>query len=97
MNAFARQWETMTARERIVAMSLVTGGAVAIVNSTIWAAATCFMVHQKARVQIAVAHEEAYMRLGREEAAATTSPPMTQDDANDADDISPDSVTMRKR
>jgi len=48
-----RWWDTLRSSERIVAMSLVTGGVVAIVNSTVWAVATCFMSYQRARAAIA--------------------------------------------
>lgn len=48
-----RWWDTLRPPERIVAMSLATGGTVAIVNSTVWAAAVCFMSYQRARAAIA--------------------------------------------
>lgn len=43
-----RWWETLDRPERIVAMSLATGGVVAIVNSTVWALAVSYMTRQKA-------------------------------------------------
>ena len=85
----------MAARERIVAMSLVAGGVVAMVNSTVWAAATCFMAYQKARVRIAEAHERAYARLER------TAPHQHRDsdaesdlDDDGANELPPDSLTL---
>lgn len=52
MRTFLRWWETLGRPERIVAMSLVTGGVVAITNSTVWAVATCYMTHQKTLVTL---------------------------------------------
>lgn len=52
MRTFLRWWETLDRPERIVAMSLVTGGVVTITNSTVWAIATCYMAHQKALVAL---------------------------------------------
>lgn len=48
-----RWWDTLRPPERIVAMSLAAGGVVAVVNSTVWAAAVCFMSYQRARAAIA--------------------------------------------
>ncbi len=48
MRTFLRWWETLGRPERIVAMSLATGGVVAIANSTTWAVAVCYMARQKA-------------------------------------------------
>jgi hypothetical protein len=48
-----RWWETLGRPERIVAMSLAAGSVVAITNSTVWAVAVSYMVHQKARVVLA--------------------------------------------
>lgn len=53
-----RWWDTLRPPERIVAMSLATGGIVAIVNSTVWAAAVCFMSYQRARAAIARADRQ---------------------------------------
>lgn len=53
MRLALRWWDTLRPPERIVAMSLVTGGVIAIVNSTVWAAAVCYMSYQRARVGIA--------------------------------------------
>jgi len=50
-----RWWETLGRAERIVAMSLATGGVVAIVNSTVWAVAVAYMEHEKARARVAIA------------------------------------------
>lgn len=61
MGYLSRGWESMTPRERIVAMSLASGSLVAIVNSTVWALATCYMSRQRALVQLA--HERATERI----------------------------------
>jgi hypothetical protein len=53
MRYFLRWWETLGKAERIVAMSLATGGVVAIVNSMAWAIAVSYMERQKALVAIA--------------------------------------------
>ncbi len=53
-----RWWDTLRPTERIVAMSLVTGGIVAVVNSTVWAAAVCFMSYQRARAAITLAEAQ---------------------------------------
>lgn len=47
MQHVARWWETLERPERIVAMSLATGGVVAIVNSAVWALAVSYMARQK--------------------------------------------------
>lgn len=52
MRTFLRWWETLGRPERIVAMSLAAGSVVAITNSTVWAAATCYMARQKALVAL---------------------------------------------
>jgi hypothetical protein len=44
-----RLWNTLQQRERIVAMSLFTVGAVMIVNSTVWAIAVCVMNRERIR------------------------------------------------
>lgn len=53
MHHAMRAWETMTRPERIVAMSLVAGSVIAIVNSTVWAVAVSSMTRQQARVRLA--------------------------------------------
>lgn len=53
MRNVARWWDTLGRPERIVAMSLVAGGAVAIVNSAVWALAVSYMARQKALVALA--------------------------------------------
>lgn len=53
-----RWWDTLRPPERIVAMSLAAGGIVAIVNSTVWAAAVCFMSYQRTRAAIALAQTQ---------------------------------------
>lgn len=62
MRSLSRSWDILSPRERIVAMSLVVGGSVAIVNSTVWALAASFMSYQKARVAIAEAQAYAHAR-----------------------------------
>ncbi len=64
-----RWWDAPRPPERIVAMSLATGGFVAIVNSTVWAAAVCFMSYQRARAAIARADRQ---RLAAPENADAT-------------------------
>ena len=53
MRLALRWWDTLRPPERIVAMSLVAGGVIAITNSTVWAAAVCYMSYQRARVAVA--------------------------------------------
>lgn len=53
MRQVVRWWETLGRPERIVAMSLAAGGAVAIVNSAVWAIAVSYMARQKALVALA--------------------------------------------
>ncbi len=55
MRLALRWWDTLRPPERIVAMSLAAGGIIAIVNSTVWAAAVCYMSRQRARAAIAQA------------------------------------------
>ena len=71
MRYFLRWWETLGKAERIVAMSLATGGVVAIVNSTAWAIAVSYMERQRALVAIA-----GYRR-------GENSPPNSTDDEDD--------------
>lgn len=59
MRYLSRCWEGMTPRERIVAMSLATGGFVAIVNSSVWAVAVCYINRQRALVKLAQAEAQA--------------------------------------
>ncbi len=61
MRYLSRSWEGMTSRERIVAMSLVTGGVIAIINSSVWAVAVCYITRQRSLVKLAQA--EAHARL----------------------------------
>lgn len=53
-----RWWDTLRPPERIVAMSLATGGIAAIVNSTVWAAAVSFISYQRARAAITLAESQ---------------------------------------
>lgn len=59
MRYMLRWWETLGRPERIVAMSLAVGGAVAVTNSTVWAIAVCYMTHQKTKATLAAAHSRA--------------------------------------
>lgn len=47
-----RWWETLDRPERIVALSIGLAAPVAIINSTVWAIAICYMTRQKAQVEI---------------------------------------------
>lgn len=60
MRYFVRWWETLGRAERIVAMSLATGGLVAMVNSTGWALAVAYMARQKALAAIEIERARAY-------------------------------------
>ena len=59
MRNLTRSWEDMTSRERIVAMSLATGGVIAIINSSVWAVAVCYIIRQRALVKRAQAEAQA--------------------------------------
>ena len=59
MRYLLRSWEDMTSRERIVAMSLATGGVIAIINSSVWAVAVCYIIRQRALVKLAQAEAQA--------------------------------------
>lgn len=52
MRHITRWWEGMGKAERITAMSLATGALIAIVNSTVWAIASSYMVRQRTLVEI---------------------------------------------
>lgn len=52
MRYFVRWWETLGRTERIVALSIGLSAPVAIINSTVWAIASAYMVHEKSRVEI---------------------------------------------
>jgi hypothetical protein len=52
MRHVTRWWEGMGKAERITAMSLATGALIAIVNSTVWAIASSYMVRQRALAEI---------------------------------------------
>ncbi len=60
MRYFVRWWETLGRAERIVAMSLATGGLVAMVNSTGWAVAVAYMARQKALAAIEIERARAF-------------------------------------
>lgn len=63
MDKLWRGWDSMRSSERIVAMSLVAGCVLGIVNSTIWAAATCYINYQRERVKLAEVEARVYERL----------------------------------
>lgn len=50
MGYFVRRWETLGRTERIVALSIGLSAPVAIINFTVWAIASAYMVHEKSRV-----------------------------------------------
>lgn len=52
MRPFLRWWETLGRAERIVALSIGLSAPIAIVNSTVWAIATAYIVHERSRVEI---------------------------------------------
>jgi hypothetical protein len=52
MRYLTRWWEGMGKAERITAMSLATGALIAIVNSTVWAIASTYMVRQRTLAEI---------------------------------------------
>lgn len=54
-----RWWESMRPAERIVAMSLIAGGVIGIINSTVWAAAVCYIERQRTMAAIARTHSAA--------------------------------------
>ena len=58
MRYMLRWWETLGRPERIVAMSLAVGGAVAVTNSTVWAIAVCYMTRQKTKVALVAARND---------------------------------------
>ena len=70
MRYMLRWWETLGRPERIVAMSLAVGGAVAVANSTVWAIAVSYMTHEKAKVALVAA------QIG------TVAPPRGRDSGN---------------
>lgn len=72
MRYMLRWWETLGRPERIVAMSLAVGGAVATTNSTVWAIAVCYMTRQKTRVALAAAQNGATVATRATATAART-------------------------
>ena len=52
MHHFMRWWETLGRAERIVALSIGLSAPIAIINSTVWAIASAYMVHERSRVAI---------------------------------------------
>ena len=52
MRQFLRWWDTLGKAERIVALAIGLSAPIAIINSTVWAIASAYMVHEKSRVEI---------------------------------------------
>jgi hypothetical protein len=52
MRYLTRWWEGMGKTERITAMSLATGALIAIVNSTVWAIASSYLVRRRTLAEI---------------------------------------------
>ncbi len=52
MRYLVRWWETLGRAERIVALSIGLSAPIAIINSTVWAVAVAYMVHEKSAVEI---------------------------------------------
>ena len=78
MRYLTRWWEGMGKAERITAMSLATGALIAIVNSTVWAIASSYMVRQRMLAEIERArnnvapseHNGAHGELAKHETAS---------------------------
>lgn len=104
MDRFERIWKTMTQSERIVAMSLVAGGLIAITNSTVWAVATCYIANQRTRARLAQSQDQALRQLDESilrsyQGADALDLPEDDPFHDDADDeaFPPDSLTIDKR
>jgi hypothetical protein len=52
MAQFNRWWDSLGKTERIVAISLGLSAPIAIINSTVWAIATMYIVRQRTQVEI---------------------------------------------
>jgi hypothetical protein len=52
MAHFNRWWDSLGKAERIVAISLGLSAPIAIINSTVWAIATMYIVRQRTRVDL---------------------------------------------
>jgi hypothetical protein len=74
-----RWWETLGRAERIVALAIGLSAPIAIINSTVWAIAAAYMVHEKYAVEI-----ERVRAQARLAAAASPARDDTLDDARDA-------------
>jgi hypothetical protein len=61
MAHFNRWWDSLGKAERIVAISLGLSAPIAIINSTVWAIATMYIVRQRTRVDLERARA-AYLR-----------------------------------
>jgi hypothetical protein len=78
MRYLTRWWEGMGKAERITAMSLATGALIAIVNSTVWAIASSYMVRRRTLAEIERArnyvlpdgHSDAHEESASHEAAS---------------------------
>lgn len=58
MHHFMRWWETLGHAERIVTLSIGLSAPIAIINSTVWAVASAYMVHERSRVEIERLHAQ---------------------------------------
>jgi hypothetical protein len=67
MRYLTRWWEGMGKAERITAMSLAAGALIAIVNSTVWAIASSYMVRQRTLAEIERARN--YVTSGEQDSA----------------------------
>jgi hypothetical protein len=70
MAQFNRWWDSLGKAERVVAISLGLSAPIAIINSTVWAIATMYIVRQRAQVEI----ERARVEYAREAALAEREP-----------------------
>jgi hypothetical protein len=80
MRHVTRWWESMGKAERITAMSLATGALIAIVNSTVWAIATSYIVRRRTLAEIELARYGAAPAGQSEEAAARQQPATADED-----------------
>jgi hypothetical protein len=82
MRYLTRWWEGMGKAERITAMSLATGALIAIVNSTVWAIASSYMVRQRTLAEIERARLNALpvgQKGAQEETASHEAAPADED------------------
>jgi hypothetical protein len=84
MRYLTRWWEGMGKAERITAMSLATGALIAIVNSTVWAIASSYMVRQRMLAEAEIERARNYVNSdghssAHEEPASHESAAMDED------------------